>query len=602
MKFSVRSFGYALLGVACSLMLLTSCEGLEISAGKRTIHFSAASTVSTKVYYGDEVNGFKQMIWENGDQIRIVSDRATTPSGDDTYDYTLIHDREQGARSYAKFDVEDSSSNGLQWEETGSYDFYATFPPVDVTSNGSISASIPADSYLMVAHTNTSYAANRRVFLSFYPAFTAIEVSVDSDDPDVVIDDCSLYSPYIDLVGRFTATIGDNALRNIYVTRGSSTATSDESWSYDGGATFVFFCLPQDLYGLELICFYTKDGQSRQKSVELTEDGSSMFFTACKYHRLELSLDSSEINNGGFSDMSMGGCQMYLSLLKQNAWPLQQFASSRGVYLDQNLAVNLFNYYVNNNVGRVDARDAFSGSGSNSFTEQQLPIIEEFLSTLTTYYHQNSLWASIEANDFSLVPNLTTINQLEVDPQKVNDYDLSIDVGGLQHLTSISLYKCTKLTVRDCPELVTVSIMNQDSNQESDFAISNCPKVTSFSQDWNGQRGSFSFTDMPGLQSVTLHNGRSVTVNNCAALTSLSMDQANNLTSISISNAPIFTTGTFTSVEKTTSVRLNNVSNSVSSASITMRGNGTATNGGKTNSPNVTVTFSDWGGNVKASF
>ena len=200
------------------------------------------------------------------------------------------------------------------------------------------------------------------------------------------------------------------------------------------------------------------------------------------------------------------------------------------------------------------------------------------------------------------MPNLEVINQLEVDPQRINNYSLSIDVSGLQKLKSISLYKCTHIKVRNCPELTSVSTLNVDNNVACEVELENCPKVTSFTQDWNGQRGSFTFKDMPGLQVVSLKNGASVNVSNCSALTALSMEQANNLTSLSMSNVPNFQAGTFNTVEQTVSVRLNNCSTNVSGAAINMRGNGNASNDGKTNSDNLTVTFYDNGGNQKVQF
>ena len=592
--------------LACTMVLAGSCEKLGSAYGSRTIRFSAGSAVETKVYYGDEVNGYKQMIWEDGDQIRISSNKARTPAeaGSRSYhDYTLIHDREEGARSYAKFDLDEAAEQGLRWDESGDYDFWATYPPVDLSDNGSFQASVPSDSYLMVAHTNTSYASNKRVFLSFHPAFTAIELTINSDAAGVSISNCTLASSATALSGSFSASITDNGLA--YYSAGSTSNSAEPSLTETSGngKVFTFFCLPQELRNITLTCSYVKDGKSKSKSLDLMESGSTMVFAACKYHRLTLTLNSS----GGdevidFSDASMGGCQMFLSLLKQNAWPLQQYAAQRNVYIDQNTAVNLFNYYVNNNVGQVDARDAFNGSGVNSFTATQLPVIKEFLQTLTTYYHQNSLWASIEASDFNLVPNLEYINQLEVDPQRVNNYDLHIDVTGLQHLKSISLYKCTKLTVKDCPELTSVSLMNLDNNVSCDFLLENCPKVTGFSQDWNGQRGSFVFRNMQALTTISLHNGAAITADNCPELTTITMDQASNLTVLSISDAPKFTSGNITSAEQTVAVSLNNCSNAVSSASILLRGNGNATNAGKVNSPNVSVQFLDWGGNQKASF
>ncbi len=606
-----RSFVSILLGLVCAVFFVSGCALFEQQDSDNLIKFSAASSLKTKVHYGDFDNPNNpssiQMIWDNGDKIRIVSDHAQTASGADFFDYPLVHDREEGSHSFAKF-AQSENQSGLRWDEGGSYNFYATYPVVNVDYYGTFSASLPSDEYLMVAHTATSYDPAKKVFLSFYPAFTAIEITLLNNDSGVNITGCELSSSSTALIGTFTASIGNSSLSNLNIQSGvyyaEPVAHLTNSLS-NGGKRFIFFCLPQNLYNLSLTCFYTKNGSSYYKNISLKESGSNLMFEACKYHRLSLTVNSSGGGGGGdvdFSSLTMGGCQMLLSLLKQNAWSLQQYAQSKNVYLDQNLAVNLFNYYVNNNVGQVDARDAFKGTGSNSYSSDQLPVVKSFLETLTNYTHQNSLWATIEASDFSFVPNLETITQLEVDPQRINDYSLSIDVSGLQKLKTISLYKCTHLKVRNCPELTSVSVLNIDNNVDSEFEMDNCPKVTSFSQDWNGQRGSFSFTNMSGLQVISLKNGASVNVSNCESLTNLSMEQASNLSSLSLSNVPNFTTGNFTTVEKTVSVNLNNCSTNVSGAALNMKGNGNASNDGKTNSDNLTVTFTDNGGNVKVRF
>lgn len=601
MKRNISAVLSAWLGCLSLLIAVTGCT-FENGSSDSLIKFSAASSLETKVYYGDEVNGYMQMVWENGDQIRIVSDRAQTSNHEYSHDYTLRHDREEGSHSFAKFVMEEGET-GLRWEESGYYDFFASYPPVSLATDGSITATLPDDAYLMVAHTKTTYSEQRKVFLSFYPAFTAVNITILTDAAGVTIDNCELYSSSTALSGTFRAKIGDSGLTSYSVQSGMYYAAPTLTSNVYGGKEFTFFCLPHDLRNMSLSCYYTKNGSQQVKSIDLVESGGSMVFSSGKYHRLSLTIDSS---GGGeiidFSSLTMGGSQMLLSLLKENAWSLQQYAQSQNVYLDQNLAVNLFNYYVNNNVGQVDARDAFKGTGSNSYSAAQLPVVKKFLETLTSYTHQNTLWATIEATDFQFVPNLEVINQLEVDPQRINDYSLSIDVSGLQKLKTISLYKCTHIKVRNCPELTSVSTLNVDNNVDCEFELDNCPKVTSFTQDWNGQRGSFTFKNMSGLQVISLKNGASISISDCGALTSLSMEQASNLSSLSLSDVPNFQTGTFNTVEKTVSVYLNNCSANVSGAAINMRGNGNASNDGKTNSDNLTVTFTDNGGSQKVQF
>ena len=375
MKKSICAVLSAWVGCLSLLLAVTGCT-FNNEPTDSLIKFSAASSLETKVYYGDETDGYMQMVWENGDQIRIVSDRAQTANHEYSHDYTLRHDREEGSHSFAKFVMEEGET-GLRWEETGYYDFFASYPPVSLATDGTVTATLPDDAYLMVAHTKTTYSEERRVFLSFYPAFTAVNVTILTDAAGVTIDDCELYSSSTALSGTFRAKIGDSGLTSYSVQSGRYYASPALTSNVYGGKEFTFFCLPHDLRNMSLTCYYTKNGNQQIKSIDLVESGGSMVFASGKYHRLSLTIDSS---GGGeiidFSSLTMGGCQMLLSLLKENAWSLQQYAQSQNVYLDQNLAVNLFNYYVNNNVGQVDARDAFKGTGNNSYTAAQLPVVK----------------------------------------------------------------------------------------------------------------------------------------------------------------------------------------------------------------------------------
>ena len=189
MKRSFCIFACILVGCMAVLSVVTGCTFNGETTKNNLVKFSAASSLETKVYYGDETNGYVQMIWENGDQIRIVSDRAQTSNNEYAHDYTLWHDREEGSHSFAKF-VMDEGETGLRWEESGYYDFWASYPPVSLQTDGTITATLPDDAYLMVAHTKTTYNDQRKVFLSFYPAFTAIEITILSDAAGVTIQDC----------------------------------------------------------------------------------------------------------------------------------------------------------------------------------------------------------------------------------------------------------------------------------------------------------------------------------------------------------------------------------------------------------------------------
>lgn len=634
-----KSFAAAFLGL--SLLFLTSgCELFD--AGGKAVKFSAASNIVTKaVYGGDTEDGkFQQIIWENGDPIRIFSAQAITNNNEYYADYTVSRAGDNGRYSYGKLNAPEAP---LMWDDawTSGYEFWAMYPASAGTSmtgfsfDGYFTANIPDDGYLMVAHSNAAYGQSK-VVLEFYPAFTAFRINVASDVDGVTINSLSLTSSETPLTGTFAAKIATNVSQDgqgieYYVPSADASYSATSTLVEDkenGVRSFVIFCLPGTLSHLTLHCNYTQNGEAKTKKLKLQDGGGSwMYFSACKQHRMDLTLKASEGGDIHF-DLSIGGCQMILSILADQLtqWEgegmdiaMRKFGMDPdnssgwwdGTHQDfwdfwnalQNKPINYFNQFVSNvdKTNPPDCRVVFDSS-NGYFSATELEIIRDFLLTVTEYTHKTSLSESIYAYDFQYIPNIQKIKQEELDSQTVHAHnDAFIEIEGLSSLLEIDLHKWPNVIVKNCPSLTQMKVTNT-TDVPTYVTVENCPALTQFTADGSGPEIHYSFSNMSALTSLTLNDAGSLSVSNCPAFREFSFWTANNLTAISLSNTPAFQTGTSYNTEKTVAVSLDNCSTYASGATITLRGNGNATNAGKVNSDNVKVQFIDNGGNVKAEF
>ena len=622
-----KSFAAAFLGL--SLLFLTSgCELFD--TGGKAVKFSAASNIMTKaVYGGDTEDGkFQQIIWENGDPIRIFSAQAITNNNEYYADYTVSRAGDNGRYSYGKLNAPEAP---LMWDDawTSGYEFWAMYPASAGTSmtsfsfDGYFTANIPDDGYLMVAHSNAAYGQSK-VVLEFYPAFTAFRINVASDVDGVTINSLSLASTTTPLSGSFMAKIVSNVPANgqgiEYYTPSEDavyTATSTLMEEKENGVrSFVIFCLPGTLSHLTLHCNYTQNGEAKTKKLKLQDGGGSwMYFSACKQHRMDLTLKASEGGDIHF-DLSIGGCQMILSILSDQIWRAQDMAREKynanhpdgfsdfndfwNKFTNQHIN-SYFNSYVSgaDKVNPPDSRVLFS---EPYFCQTELEIIRDFLQTVTYYQHKASLSESVYASDFNYIPNLEYIRQEELDGVTVHaHHDAFIEIDGMSSLKEIDLHKWPNIVVKNCSSLTQMKVTNT-TDVPTYVTVENCPALTQFTADGSGPEIHYAFSNMSALTSLTLNDAGSLSVSNCPAFREFTFWNANNLTAISLSNTPVFQTGTSSNTEKTVAVSLNNCSSYATGATITLRGNGNATNAGKVNSNNVTVKFIDYSGNVKAEF
>lgn len=630
MRSFIKTAALAFIGAAMSL-LVTGCALFDF-AGGRDVKFAAASNITTKAVYGadTEDGSYQQIVWEQGDAIRIFSNHAAT-DGDKNYaDYTVNRTGDNGRYSYGKLT---GPADGLKWDDTwtSGYEFWSMYPASAATSltgasfDGTFSASIPSDQYLMVAHANATYGQSK-ITLEFYPAFTAFRINVKPDVEGVTVNSISLSSTACALTGDFTAQIATNAgstnvgITNFNVVNNNSlsdTATSSLMEEKDGGVrSFVVFCLPGTLSELVLQCNYTQNGESKSKRLKLIDaNGNWLSFDPCKQHRMDLTLKASQGGDIEFN-LSIGGAQMILSILKEQSWKTWNMAQEKyyanppegftdfndfwNKFTNQHINT-YFNTYVSgaDKVNPPDCRILFQ---EPYFCQTELEIIRDFLPTVTEYRHQTTLSESIYASDFNYLPNLKYIYQEEIDGGTVHAHNgVSIEIDGMTQLESIDLHKWPNVSVKNCPSLTTLKVTNT-TDVPTYVNVENCPALSQFTADGSGPQIHYSFKQMASLQTLQLNDAGSLTVADCPAFTEFRFWNANNLSAITLNNTPLFRSGESYNTAKTVAVSLTDCSTSQAGAVINLRGNGDAANAGKVNSNNVTVNFFGGDGNIKTTF
>ena len=305
------------------LFLLTGCELFEANSGKLVRFSGESSAPATKAGYGQENNnsGHQMIVWNPGDQIKIVSDLAQTTEehgSSHSHEYTLSDASgiwNDKTSSYAKFSLNEYDEGGLRWANTTDYhQFWAVYPKtVSLTYEkredkdvGIVTASANnLSEFLMLAYRRTQYIDNKGdVFLQFYPAFTALQFNIDCNADRVSITKCEIESSSQMIDGGFTATIVNISDNGIEFGSFEETNPSDKMILDSGkdigfsGKSFTFFCLPKDLKDITITCYFTlaeKEGEFHKKmniSAALNEAYQLECFSACKKYVIDLTLDS----------------------------------------------------------------------------------------------------------------------------------------------------------------------------------------------------------------------------------------------------------------------------------------------------------------------
>lgn len=312
-----------ILWAVAALVLLAGCQ--KFGGVGKEIRFSALAKpdAATKTAYsGDVDGGYERINWVAGDVIRIASDLARTEGGYDYADYTLGTPEASGVNSTSK--ATPSGGSGLEWG-SGTHHFWGIYPSHAITVSGSASAaglSIPATQNAIPANktetsTLTSFAPDLSsawmladksgvaegasdFTLDFYPAFTAFEFTLKSQDAiTLTVKSFTITSTSSNLAGTFDVTAfadgGASTFGNI------SSASTSISVSFGEGVdvtqtkslTFTVLALPQVLDNLSITFNIEKGGAPSTRTLPLkyssthaTHPGEFISFAACKKHKI----------------------------------------------------------------------------------------------------------------------------------------------------------------------------------------------------------------------------------------------------------------------------------------------------------------------------
>ena len=295
-------------------LLLAGCQK-EFGKGGE-VRFVAASVAGpgTRAAYSGEgtteggLLTWERINWKEGDQIRIWSDGAATPSGDNYSDYRLKGvTKKSDTRSQAT--VENAAANGLNWDGVErACGFWALYPSsmsgtaTGKTVNLSIAdAQTPDDGLTnapMVAAVE-NVAPNSAVTLEFYPAFTAFEITLASADQDITINSFALTSTSTALSGSYQAEIlsgakDDGNTKSVFTCPGRTDANGKVEFTFDPkptittskSTTFTLLALPQDLTDLTLEFNVEIGGVAATRKLALKQDGKFITFNALSKHRI----------------------------------------------------------------------------------------------------------------------------------------------------------------------------------------------------------------------------------------------------------------------------------------------------------------------------
>lgn len=285
-----------------AILLLDGCEGLTRNRQGSPVTFTTTTgEVGTKTYYGDNylesgTTTWQYIVWEVGDVIQIVSDKATTAAGVHYANYTI--DAVTGNADHQSYATIVPTPNGLDWGEDQIYDFYAVTPApgtgavnkihgpdtenYNPTMIGTTNCTLPAAPTLPTntssktvtsdgkAYTYTVYppdmnyavmtAANEDfnnttkedVSLLFKPAFTAFEINLTSADEDFTVTKLELANAKDGeyLAGTYVFTAGsDISVEGSVLATGTGNSksvsmTMNQVLTASTGVTVTFFTMP----------------------------------------------------------------------------------------------------------------------------------------------------------------------------------------------------------------------------------------------------------------------------------------------------------------------------------------------------------------------
>ncbi|MBO4571209.1 MAG: hypothetical protein J5699_04730 [Bacteroidales bacterium] len=317
--------GLAILMTGCQIdewgfskgITFSATTGYENLPGTRTIYSGDVTTVSGAAY--------ERIDWEVNDLIRVVSDVAETPGGDNYADYKITGVA-SSTTQISKATVANAGSEGLNWG-SGTNTFFAMYPAPSTTgvqsgtaislsgTTATISGSIPATQAVTLNSTAGKYLPDMRyaymwaatsstegsgVELAFKPAMTAFEFTFgNSGSPNtVLLKKFELSSTSCALTGAFTGSIAA-ATPGTCSFAGPAYSTSNNKITVNFGTgvdvsatkyvTFDVLALPLNITDLTVTLTIESQGVTSVKSMELKEGSASIPFSANKKYRIRIS-------------------------------------------------------------------------------------------------------------------------------------------------------------------------------------------------------------------------------------------------------------------------------------------------------------------------
>ena len=326
----MRNIAQTILLSAGILLSLTGCQkGTTDGSGKDVKFKASTKTYETRTSYGDVVTegglDYQRIDWKSGDKILVWSDNAVvrenhshpsfTENNTHIATYSISNIKTEGRKSVAN--IEDPAGLGLRYLDAPSvnYSFWGIYPAGAVSQNPSAANSTvltlmdnqtgiePDMNQAFMTAVALDTKADTPVELQFYPAFTALEFTLeggDNDDYSLEISKFALESEgegATDLAGKFIATCTNGTWTYDCEDEGNSrliTVTFPQPLTITKGssASFRFFALPQDLKNLR-ITFWTNEGTKSTKLMKKgTVDqsigtGDYMTFAGTKYHKIK---------------------------------------------------------------------------------------------------------------------------------------------------------------------------------------------------------------------------------------------------------------------------------------------------------------------------
>ena len=310
-RIAVGLFAVAVLAAGCQDEL-TNMVGRPVKFGVSTVYENGPFT---KTAYSGQLFGgttkYERIDWVTDDLIRIVSDGAATPSGENNADYKVTGATPDEEESHAS--ITNASSNGLIYS-AGTQTFYALYPSPETSgatasiSGASFSGTIPTAQTVTLQSGTGIYQPDMKsaymwaatkingpteqVNLEFRPAVTAFLFTIGYAGTEMTVNSAELSSTMSSLAGNFTGTIATNLASCNFSCPARTTANSKITISFAGGPvtitgdqtiTFAVLALPQDLTGLTLTL--NTDKGARKLALKYSDD-SFISFPATKKSRV----------------------------------------------------------------------------------------------------------------------------------------------------------------------------------------------------------------------------------------------------------------------------------------------------------------------------